>query len=257
MKNTLIGREITSTLQVLCCLFLMSGNQSSAQVLNGGEGASEPAIVLPTATAEQTPSEPCSKDISSGDIDFEEFSEWDDVSKKPHSASILTKYGVQFTAIKGGSLAIAKIVERDDEEPDFKAWLSVLCPGKPNNNRACQGGEVGKRVLSMTDAKDTKEVELLVTLVEPVDSFSFDILDVDGGETWSITATDSMGQTIPTQKVSSAGYGSNSGNNRTTNFTVQTLGRTIKSVRIVGTKKIDIFGFGFDNFRTGMAPCKP
>ena len=190
--------------------------------------------------------------VSSGLVNFEEFSEYADIAKEPHRSLMLQKYGIQFDAITGGNLAIAKVVNRGDSEPSFKAWLSAKCPGKPNNNRVCNGGSVGKRVLSMTNAKSTKTAELSLTLVEPVQSLSFDIIDVDGGETWTVTATDRDGRRLPSQTVSSSGYGGSSNNNQAKNFQVKTLGREIKSVRIHGTKNSNIFGFGFDNFVTGI-----
>jgi hypothetical protein len=229
--------------------------QASAQVTNGGEGGA----VSPTATPEDPKipdPPPCNPNVSSGLVNFEEFSEYADISKEPHRSLILEKYGIQFDPITGGNLAIAKVVKQGDSEPSFKAWLSVLCPGRPNNNRVCNGGSVGKRVLSMSNAKSTRVAEISLTLVEPVQSLSFDILDVDGGESWSITATDKDGNTLPSQKVSSAGYGGSSNNNRAKNFQVKTLGKEIKSVRVHGTKNIKIFGFGFDNFVTGITPCK-
>lgn len=229
--------------------------QASAQVANGGEGGAVSPTTIPEGPIKPDPN-PCNPTVSSGVVNFEEFSEYADISKEPHRSLILQKYGIQFDAITGGNLAIAKVVGRGDSEPSFKAWMSVLCPGRPNNNRACNGGSVGKRVLSMTNAKSTKIAELSLTLIEPVQSLSFDILDVDGGETWTITATDRDGNPLPSQKVSSAGYGSSSNNNRAKNFQVKALGKEIKSVRIHGTKNIKIFGFGFDNFVTGITPCK-
>ena len=198
----------------------------------------------------------CNPNVSSGLVNFEEFPEYANIANEPHRSQILQKYGIQFDAVAGGNLAIAKVVNQGDSEPSFKAWLSILCPRRPNNNRVCNGGSVGRRVLSMTNAKDTRTAELSLTLVEPVQSLSFDIIDVDGRETWTVTATDRDGKRISSQKVSSSGYGGSSGNNGATNFQVKTLGREIKSVRIHGTKNINIFGFGFDNFKTGITPCK-
>ena len=210
----------------------------------------------PGQTQDPTTCACCNPNVSSGLVNFEEFSESANIANEPHRSLLLKKYGIQFDAITGGNLAIAKVVNYKDEEPNFEAWLSVLCEGMPRNNRVCNGGNVGGRVLSMTNAKDTRTAELSLTLVEPVQSLSFDIIDVDGGETWTVTATDRDGKRISSQKVSSSGYGGSSGNNGATNFQVKTLGREIKSVRIHGTKKIDIFGFGFDNFITGITPCK-
>ena len=198
----------------------------------------------------------CNPNVSSGLVNFEEFPEYANIANEPHRSLLLKKYGIQFDAVAGGNLAIAKVVNQGDSEPSFKAWLSILCPRRPNNNRVCNGGSVGRRVLSMTNAKDTRTAELSLTLVEPVQSLSFDIIDVDGRETWTVTATDRDGKRISSQKVSSSGYGGSSGNNGATNFQVKTLGREIKSVRIHGTKNINIFGFGFDNFKTGITPCK-
>lgn len=230
--------------------------QASAQISNGGEGGAVSPTAIPQDPATPDPTPSCNLNVSSGLVNFEEFSEYDDISKEPHRSLLLQKYGIQFDAITGGDLAIAKVVNQGDSEPSFKAWMSVLCPGRPNNNRACNGGSVGKRVLSMTNAKSAKIAELSLTLIEPVQSLSFDILDVDGGETWTITATDKDGKPLPAQKVSAAGYGGSSNNNRAKNFQVETLGREIKSVRVRGTKNIKIFGFGFDNFVTGIPPCK-
>lgn len=75
-----------------------------------------------------------------------------------------------------------------------------LMPWQTQQQSGVQWGSVGRRVLSMTNAKDTRTAELSLTLVEPVQSLSFDIIDVDGGETWTVTATDRDGKRISSQK---------------------------------------------------------
>lgn len=198
----------------------------------------------------------CNPNVSSGLVNFEEFPEYANIAIEPYRSQILQKYGIQFDAITGGNLAIAEVVNEGDSEPSFEAWWSIKCPGNPKRNRVCNGGSVGRRVLSMTNATNTRTAELSLTLIEPVQSISFDIIDMDGNETWTVTATDRDGKSLPSQTVSSSGYGGSSGNNGATNFQVKTLGREIESVRIHGTKSIKIFGFGFDNFKTGITPCK-
>ncbi len=169
------------------------------------------------------------------------------------------RYGIRLRSIEGGSFRLARIVNQDEPEPLFEAWMSILCPGRPNHNRQCGGVNTsGRWALSVADAKDTRRIEFEILYDSPVRQLSFDILDLDGGEDWYVTPYDESGAPIRerTGGVEEGGYGVGStGNSSSTRFDIRSSARNIAKVRLVGTKGIRIFGFGFDNFRTGRSVC--
>jgi prepilin-type N-terminal cleavage/methylation domain-containing protein len=194
-------------------------------------------------------------------IDFEDIpGARDGLTFGAEQANFLrSRYGIRLRSIEGGEFRLARIVDQDEPEPLFEAWMSILCPGRPNHNRQCGGTNTsGRWALSVADATDTRRIEFEIIYDSPVRQLSFDILDLDGGEDWFVTPYDESGVPIRerTGGVEEGGYGVGStGNSASTRFEIRSSARNIAKVRLVGTKGIRIFGFGFDNFHTGRSVC--
>ena len=166
-----------------------------------------------------------------------------------------TNYGVTFSISAGGQFAFARIVGEKESKPSFKAWMSVLCPKRPNHNRLCNGGNGGRWILSTTSATRTRNITFEIAYEVPVKKLSFDLADLDGNEVWTFTLYNSAGVVIPGGKsISARGYGGGTGNSALKKIELASTQR-ISRVRAAGTKGIRIFGFGFDNFVTGVPRC--
>ncbi len=166
-------------------------------------------------------------------------------------------YGIRFVAKQGGALKLAKIKNQNDTDATFDAWKSLLCPGLPNHNRLCQGGNAGQWILSVAKVMSTNSIEFDAVYDSPADRVEFDLADFDGGESWTITPYNSAGAVIPGAMTFNAGngYGGVIGNNALTHLTIATSGTNISRIKFKGDKSENIFGFGFDNFTTGITYC--
>lgn len=199
----------------------------------------------------------CSPGITRDILTFEDFDEGAYIDASVN-AQLSTDYGVTFTSGNGGDLRVAKIVGESEPEPFYFAWLSILCPKRPNHNRICRGGaaDVGRRALSTENALSTKDISFEISYAEPVQGVSFDILDLDGKENWTFSAFDEFNAPIvPVTVAGGGGYGGGTGNNAVTKFSMSAPGLSIRRLRFVGQKSIKLFGFAFDNFRTGLKAC--
>jgi len=211
-----------------------------------------PNVPVPTPTVE-----PCTPGITKNLLTFEDFNEGAYVDSSMNS-QLAREYGVTFNSGDGGDLRVAKIVREGEPDPLFSAWLSILCPKAPNHNRICNSdpAAVGRRALSTDHSLSTKDISFEIYYIEPVQDLSFDILDLDGQERWVFSAYDEFDNTItPIAVSSSAGYGKGTGNNAATNISMSVPERSIRKLRFVGKKNIRLFGFGFDNFKTGLRVC--
>ncbi len=165
-------------------------------------------------------------------------------------------YGISFEAKVGGNLRLAEVVSEGDSEPAFEAWASAMCPKRPNHNQLCSGGNGGRRVLSISGAMSTKNIAFDAFYDFPAKKIEFDLADMDGDESWTITPYDSAGSPVAGAKTFNAsGYGGGSGNNALTHLTITSNGTNISRVNFKGSKGINTFGFGFDNFKTGITYC--
>lgn len=197
----------------------------------------------------------CVPGIKSDIVDFESLGAGQTIDEAANLA-LQRDYGVSFNYLNsGGHLAIAEVVQEGDPEPAFKAWMSVLCANHPNHNRMCNGGSAGARVLSSTDALHASEISLQISFRVPVKNPSFDLIDVDGGETWTIVAYGPNNQVVDHAQVKKKGYGSGSGNSSATGYEVASTDEDISRIVLTGRKRSNIFGFGFDNFRTSIPVC--
>lgn len=206
-----------------------------------------------------TPPTTCVKDLKGGKIDFENLNAGDYVDGAVND-QLEKDYGVRFESIDGGALRIAEIVKQGEPKPAFEAWWSVLCKKKPKRNRLCFDSDIdrgGRRILSTTSATNTKKISFRVRYVAPVQQASFDLADVDGSEVWTVTALDAAGNPLGgSTKFKSRGYSSKrSGNSALTHFSISRDKPEIAALEVRGTKKIKLFGFGFDNFTTGLSAC--
>lgn len=226
---------------------------NTATALVGTEAAPEPTAT-PTVTPTPTP---CTSTYQSGVLTFEHLSPGTSISSQ--NEALARDYGVTFEPILGGDLIVAPIVEQNEGEAHPKAWMSVKCKGKPNFNRLCFDKDpehAGKRVMTTTGALESKRISFRVKYVEPVKNLSFELADVDGNETWSIQVFSPSGARLDNVKVTRKGYGLDSGNSAMTLYRVSRDTADIGSVVLVGDKNIKIFGFGFDNFTTGLDVCR-
>lgn len=170
-----------------------------------------------------------------------------------------SSYGVRFNYVGGSSMRLSRIVSQNGAKVNFKAWASVKCPGKPNNNRVCGGSEVekgaGNYAISSSNAKSSKDISFEVIYSKPATNPSFDMYDFDGGETWTITAFDEHGNEVG-KSVYDANKGySTKGTSNSDVLVGGVKGEKIRRLHFVGKKGIKIFGFGFDNFKTGLSTC--
>ncbi len=173
--------------------------------------------------------------------------------------------GVWFSSGQGGSLQLVKVVAEGDPEPAVSAWLSIMCAKKPNHNRLCNGGDVNpdgslnKWLMSTTSAVSTRDVSLTIHYLVPVKDLSISIADIDGCETYDFLAKDEAGRQLSIvtspSPVRDCGYGAGTGNNRLTPVTVKANNGYISTLALHGQKSIKAYGFGFDNFATGIPTC--
>lgn len=202
---------------------------------------------------------------SGGVLDFESIP--GAFSGMPITNNLDAKYHVTFTPIQGGALQLVDIVQPPySTNPTIVAWDSANCHEPANHNIICNPSQdtadnpttatAGRWALSTTSAVNTKNIEFDVTYSTSVRSLSFDIIDIDGSESWDFQGYSAAGP-IPAAYVhyNSKGYGPNSGNNGLTRVTISSNATDIIRVKFHGTKNIWNFGFAFDNFSTGVPSC--
>ena len=166
-------------------------------------------------------------------------------------------YGIRFVAITGGNLQLAAIKNQNDTDATFHAWMSALCTGLPKYNRLCRGGDGGQWILSVATSMTSKSIEFDAVYDSPADRVEFDLADLDGGESWTITPYNAAGAVIPGAMTFNAanGYGGDTGNNKLTHLTITTSDTNISRIKFKGIKGAPPLGLGFDNFTTGISYC--
>lgn len=177
-----------------------------------------------------------------------------------------TNYGVRFNYLGPHTLNMAYIVRRNEPPATFLAWMSILCDGIPNDNRLCNDPSPdvsGRWALSSSNSHDRpdkdEDVTFEVVYTPEARNPSWSLLDFDGGEEWTVTAYDANGQVVSSvYRESGDGYGTNTtSNNASITMSMNLNAPKIKRLHFRGEKNIKIFGYGFDNFRTGVATCRP
>jgi hypothetical protein len=175
-------------------------------------------------------------------------------------------YGVTFSSSNGYQPILRRTTRRGEAQPPAgdEAWLCILCDGTPSRNRLVdQAAEdrVGRFVLSSTAAAKQAGGILRVDYSIAVASLSFDLIDVDGSESWVVEAFDGSGNMLPglTQTVVQYGYNTDrTGNGAPSRIDIATADGVarIKAFTIRGEKPGSKFGFSFDNFDPGIPSCK-
>ena len=174
-------------------------------------------------------------------------------------------HGVRFRAIDTlgqptGKLVIRQTTRLGEVEPSEsdEVWLCIHCPGSPSRNRLMDAAEetrVGRFLLSTTDVSANSQQSVDFQYRFPVVKLSFDLVDVDGGETWKVTPLD--GKHVPiaaaTQVIQATGYGKDSFTGKARRIEISSSS-PIYFLEIEGAKDVSHFGFAFDNFKTGVNP---
>ena len=93
---------------------------------------------------------------------------------------------------------------------------------------------------------DSAPPPLIVSYTAPVDSASGVVLDIDGGETFTIQARDAADAVLEEILISAGDDGTGSGNATPWGFRRSTP--DVASIRFVGFRSSGRFGLGFDNF---------
>lgn len=250
--------------------------------------SSQPGTPQETGTPDPEVENPKSGDATPDDItieeteqciernaDFEKVLNFETAPKgfvgSSHANMILTNdykalYGVTFSGSNGYQPILRRTTRRGEVQPPAgdEAWLCILCDGTPSRNRLVdQEAEdrVQRFVLSSTAAAKQAAGILRVDYAIAVASLSFDLIDVDGSESWIIEAFDAAGNILPelTQTIVQDGYNTDrTGNGAPSRIEIATADGTarIKAFSIRGEKPSSKFGFSFDNFDPGIPSCK-
>jgi hypothetical protein len=199
----------------------------------------------------------CAHTYTESKIDFENLA-----SGTLMSDQLKDQYGIEFSAATGTPVINTATHAGDAELPAASSsWICGYCPGAPTRNRlwdAAAQQAVGRRFLTTTSSFTSKTASVDITWVEPVDKLQFDLIDVDGGESWVIDVYDENGTLIPDsrQTISEDGYAHASTNGRPVTIEFAFDQPKISKLTLRGRKAIRIFGFAFDNFYTGISSCK-
>ncbi len=141
----------------------------------------------------------------------------------------------------------------------WKCAKNSVCAGSPNHNRLADAASeaiVGRRVLaSVSPGADIQTLEISFT--SPIASGSFDMIDQDGNESWSVVLFDDKGAILETKKLESfKGYrASKTGNGKPMRIAFARDKAEIGGLRVIGSKKHGYFGFAFDNFDIKACPA--
>lgn len=123
---------------------------------------------------------------------------------------------------------------------------------EPNDSPISDQG-IGSFFLT-DDGQITTEVSpLIVTFSAPVDSASGLVLDIDGGETFTIQAFDASDNLLEASVITAGDPGT--GSRIATPWWFSRETPDVASIRFVGERPSGIFGLGFDNFTT-CAPAR-
>jgi hypothetical protein len=139
-----------------------------------------------------------------------------------------------------------------------RAWNCAKCPGSPSWNRLADKESedlVGQRVLASADPKNEIQTIDLV-FAAPVKSGSFDLIDDDGSEKWTVIFFASDGKELEKKELQSfRGYSlKKTRNGRPLHVEFDRPNKDIEAMRLVGAKKSGFFGFAFDNFKMDICP---
>lgn len=166
-------------------------------------------------------------------------------------------HGVRFLT----SMRVLPTTRAGQPQPpkDGQAWQCIKCAGTPSRNRlmdATAEAQVGLHILASTIPANPNQ-SLDVALASTVSTGSFDLIDDDGSEGWSMILFDPSGQVLENRPLSTLkGYRpSSTGNGRPMTLTFARPQADVAGIRLVGYKSNGFFGFAFDNFNIQACPA--
>lgn len=168
-----------------------------------------------------------------------------------------TTRGVRFMT----NMRVVATTRLNQSQPpkDEQAWLCAKCAGSPSRNRlidAAAETQVGTRVLaSAIPRSETQTID--VAFAAPVAVGSFDLIDDDGSEQWTLILFNQASQALENRPLSTLkGYRpSSTGNGRPMTLTFSRPTADVLGMRLIGHKSGGFFGFAFDNFNFDVCPA--
>lgn len=141
---------------------------------------------------------------------------------------------------------------------EAQAWQCIKCPKSPSRNRLMDStaeAQVGLHVLASTTPQNATQA-LDMAFANPVAAGSFDLIDDDGSEAWSLILFNANSQVLENRPLSTLkGYRpSNTGNGRPMTLTFSRPQADVAGLRLIGAKPNGFFGFAFDNFNILACP---
>jgi hypothetical protein len=193
-----------------------------------------------TLTGDNGGDEPCDSPDSIQIIDFETIP-----CETPREGLVIsdqfsTTTGVSFRLEGGGHPVLA------DVGGDRTAFIGPSDEDGNTNDTVAPGQNVGQYFLTDDGDLDSGSTPLIVTYDPPTAEASGFVLDVDGGETYTIEARDANGDILETVTISDDDP--ETGDGLATYWSFDRENADIVSLRFVGEKPSGLFGLGFDNF---------
>jgi hypothetical protein len=184
--------------------------------------------------------EPCDSPGSIQIIDFETIP-----CETPREGLVIsdqfsTTTGVSFRLEGGGHPVLA------DVGGDRTAFVGPSDEDGNTNDTVAPGQNVGQYFLTDDGDLDSGSTPLIVTYDPPTAEASGYLLDVDGGENYTIEARDANGDILETVTISDDDP--EAGDGLATYWSIDRENADIVSIRFVGEKPSGLFGLGFDNF---------
>ena len=180
-------------------------------------------------------------DAVAGLIDFESFGA---------SNSVGTVISNQFETSDG------VVFETDPILGDVGGSLEGWRNGFSNDTfLSGQGASNGQYFISdVVGLNNTGNATLRVRYTSPVDALSFDLIDIDGGETYTINVFDAANVLLSTQSLTAGDPGTGNGIATRVGFTVDNISR----LEVLGSRtQSGGFGLAFDNFNTTVDTTNP
>lgn len=185
----------------------------------------------------------CNIGAANGIIDFESIPKGSATTDRQSiSDQFKESHGITFKLASGGTPQIAKV------GGERTAFNCSDCPGGSADG-VKDTTLVGASFLTDGSETSASGSALIVEYVRPVTEASGVILDIDSGESWTITARDQAGKTIQTITFAEGQAGTGSG--IATPWSVSVASPLqIHSLQLAGKEdgKVAIQGLGFDRF---------
>lgn len=147
-------------------------------------------------------------------------------------------FGVTFALESGGGPRLVGIGEPQEA---FQSSAGIDTPTSP-------GGGAWFLTDDGVNVAEAEPPALVLTLDPPTSYVAGDLYDIDGGESFEITAFDADGNTLATRTIATGDPGA--GDGAASRWVLRSEGDDIVQVVIRGFRPSGQFGFGYDNFRT-------